>query len=92
MFKLSWMKIKGGTEHMISEKELERINTLARKSKKEGLTKEEKSEQYQLRQKYLKSIRQSFKNQLHSVKVIDPEGTDVTPKKLKDEQNKDKRK
>lgn len=77
---------------MISKKELERINTLARKSKKEGLTKEEKSEQYQLRQKYLKSIRQSFKNQLHSVKVIDPEGTDVTPKKLKDEQNKDKRK
>ncbi|HLR15917.1 MAG TPA: DUF896 domain-containing protein [Bacillota bacterium] len=77
---------------MISDKELERINTLARKSKKEGLTKEEKSEQYKLRQKYLKSIRQSFKNQLHSVKVIDPEGTDVTPKKLKEEQNKDKRK
>lgn len=77
---------------MISDKELERINALSRKSKEEGLTKEEKSEQYKLRQKYLKSIRQSFKNQLHSVKVIDPEGTDVTPQKLKDEQNKDKSK
>jgi len=75
---------------MISKKELERINELARKSKEEGLTKKEKSEQYTLRQAYLKEIRQSFKNQLHSVKVIDPEGTDVTPQKLKDEQNKDR--
>lgn len=75
---------------MISDKQLERINVLAKKSKKEGLTKKEKSEQYELRQAYLKGVRQSFKNQLHSVKVIDPEGTDVTPKKLKDEQNKNK--
>lgn len=71
---------------MITQKQLDRINTLARKAKKDGLTKEEKTEQYELRQEYLKGVRQSFKNQLHSVKVVDPEGTDVTPKKLKDEQ------
>ncbi len=75
---------------MISKNELERINELARKSKEEGLTKKEKNEQYTLRQAYLKGIRKSFKNQLHSVKVIDPEGTDVTPQKLKDEQNKER--
>lgn len=75
---------------MITPEELERINYLARKSKQEGLTKEEKNEQHNLRQQYLKSVRKSFKNQLKSVTIVDPEGQDVTPKKLKELQNKDK--
>lgn len=68
---------------MITKEELERINELAHKSKEEKLTKEEKQEQHKLRQKYLKNIRKSFKNQLKSVKVVDPEGKDVTPDKVK---------
>lgn len=75
---------------MLSKKQLNRINELAKKAKKEGLSKEEKKEQYELRQAYLKQIRQSFKNQLHSVKVIDPAGTDVTPEKIKNEQKRNK--
>lgn len=75
---------------MLSEKQLKRINELAKKAKQDGLSAKEKKEQYELRQAYLKQIRQSFKNQLHSVKVIDPEGTDVTPKKIKEEQKRNK--
>ncbi|GEL76302.1 DUF896 domain-containing protein [Tenuibacillus multivorans] len=71
---------------MISEDRLKRINELAKKSKNEGLTDKEKKEQKKLREEYLKAFRQSFKNQLHSLKVVDPEGTDVTPDTLKKEQ------
>ena len=68
---------------MLSKKKLDRINELANKSKSTSLTKAEKAEQKELRADYLKSIRQSFKNELTSVKIIDPEGTDVTPEKVK---------
>lgn len=75
---------------MIGKEKLERINALANKDKKEGLSKEEKSEQKKLRQEYLKNVRSSFKNQLKSMKVVDPEGKDVTPDKVKELQNKQK--
>ncbi|HLS06452.1 MAG TPA: DUF896 domain-containing protein [Bacillota bacterium] len=75
---------------MITDEELKRINELAKKAKKETLTKEEKQEQHKLRQKYLQNIRSSFKNQLKSVKIVDPTGEDVTPKKIKDLKNKDR--
>ncbi|MFD2638408.1 DUF896 domain-containing protein [Piscibacillus salipiscarius] len=70
---------------MISDERIKRINELANKSKTEGLTDQEKKEQKKLREEYLQAFRQSFKNQLKSVKVVDPEGTDVTPDKLKNE-------
>jgi len=68
---------------MISKEKIDRINQLAKKSKKIGLTETEKKEQHQLRQEYLKSFRSSFTNQIKSMKVIDPEGKDVTPEKVK---------
>ena len=69
---------------------LDRINELARKSKEEGLTEEEIEERDLLRQQYLKNFRNQFKKTLMGVKVIDEEGKDITPEKLKDEQKKDK--
>jgi len=75
---------------MLPEDLLGRINELANKSKDEGLTEEEKEEQKDLRQKYLKSFRKQMENQLSSIKVVDEEGEDVTPdklKELKDEKN-----
>ncbi|WP_141708594.1 DUF896 domain-containing protein, partial [Staphylococcus hominis] len=36
-----------------------------------------------LRKQYLDSFREGFKQQIESTKVIDPEGNDVTPEKLK---------
>lgn len=73
---------------MLAKEKLDRINTLARKSKSEGLSIKEQKEQKELRNEYLKNVRKSFKNQLKSVKVVDEEGNDVTPDKLKDEKNK----
>lgn len=68
---------------MLSKDKLDRINVLANKEKESGLTKKEKAEQKELRDEYLKNIRESFKNQLKGVTIIDPEGTDVTPEKVK---------
>jgi len=62
---------------------LKRINELANKKKTVGLTKEETIEQDALRQEYLKIFRLGFKQQLSTLKVIDPEGNDVTPEKIK---------
>lgn len=68
---------------MMTKEKIERINYLARKSKKEGLTKEEKLEQKKLRSEYIQNFRKSFKNQITSLTVIDPLGNDVTPEKVK---------
>ncbi|MDN6195393.1 MAG: DUF896 domain-containing protein [Atopostipes suicloacalis] len=63
---------------------INRINQLASKSKKEELSEAEKKEQQELRQEYLTMIRGQVKNQLSTVKVVDEDGEDVTPSKLKD--------
>lgn len=55
---------------MIDQKLIQRINYLANKSKKEGLTEEEKLEQIELRKEYLKLFREGFKQQLDSIKVV----------------------
>lgn len=69
---------------MLHQDKLNRINELAKKSKDSGLTLSEAKEQKELRAEYLKGFRTSFENQLHSVKVVDEEGTDVTPEALKE--------
>ncbi|WP_349410609.1 DUF896 domain-containing protein [Pseudalkalibacillus sp. SCS-8] len=74
---------------MLPKHKIDRINELSRKSKGEGLTTKEKEEQKNLRSEYLKAFRGGFKNQLKSVKIIDPEGNDVTPEKLKNEKKRD---
>lgn len=70
---------------------LKRINELANKAKVEELSSEEKIEQDELRKKYIANFRGSFEETLMHVKVVDEEGTDVTPKKLIDEQNRRKK-
>ncbi|MFD2925657.1 DUF896 domain-containing protein [Halobacillus naozhouensis] len=76
---------------MLSNEKLNRINELANKSKEEGLNKAEKAEQKELRQEYLKNVRSSFKNQLKGMTVVDPEGNDVTPEKVKKMQQNEKK-
>lgn len=76
---------------MLSKEKIARINELANKSKKEGLTEKEKEEQKELREAYLKNVRSSFKNQFKSMTVIDPEGKDVTPQKVRDLQDRNKK-
>lgn len=62
---------------------LNRINELSRKQKTKGLTPEEHAEQQKLRQEYLKDIRGQVLSTMSSLKVVDPNGDDVTPEKLK---------
>lgn len=69
---------------MISKEKLTRINELSKKAKTEALTKEETMEQQKLREEYIKNFRKQMEDTLHSVKVIDPKGNDVTPGKLRE--------
>lgn len=73
---------------MLPEELISRINALANKSKEQELTKAEKEEQKKLRQEYLKMIRGQVESQLSTIKVVDEDGTDVTPDKLKELKNK----
>ncbi|WP_018934023.1 DUF896 domain-containing protein [Gracilibacillus lacisalsi] len=75
---------------MLSKEKIARINELANKAKTEGLSDEEKQEQKSLREAYLKNVRKSFKNHMKGMTVVDPNGNDVTPKKVK--QLKEKKK
>ena len=61
---------------------IDRINELA-KRKRARFNRSEAKEQSKLRKQYLDSFREGFKQQIESTKVIDPEGNDVTPEKLK---------
>lgn len=69
---------------MLPKDKIARINFLSKKAKNEGLTKQEKEEQKALREEYLSVFRKSMLNTLHSVKIVDPNGEDVTPDKLKE--------
>ncbi|MEI7024341.1 DUF896 domain-containing protein [Paenibacillus sp. y28] len=60
---------------MIDDQKIARINELARKAKTTGLTKEELAERDDLRRQYLAGIRQSLKNQLDNIEIVD----DVKP-------------
>lgn len=68
---------------MLSPDKLGRINELSRKSKTAGLSKEEATEQSSLRQEYLQTFRKTMRGTIENVKVIDPNGNDVTPDKVK---------
>ncbi len=69
---------------------INRINELAKKSKEIGLDDSEKIEQVNLRNEYVKTYRESLRAQLHSIKVVDKKGNDITPEKLKEAKAKDK--
>lgn len=58
----------------MEQAKIDRINFLARKSKNEGLTPEEKEEQARLRQEYLGAIRKNLRSTLDSIKVVDSSG------------------
>jgi len=64
---------------------IEQINALAKKQKETGLTEEEKATQKALREEYLATFRSQFKEHLVNITVVDEEGKDVTPEKLKHE-------
>ncbi|OEG00162.1 hypothetical protein BHF71_06045 [Vulcanibacillus modesticaldus] len=72
----------------MKKEKIDRINELARKAKTVGLSTAEKEEQNRLRQEYIQAYRESLRAQLHSIKVVDKFGNDLTPKKLKEAKSK----
>ena len=56
----------------MEKNKIDRINFLAKKSKAEGLTPEEKEEQKKLRDEYREAFRQSLISQLDSIEFVDP--------------------
>ncbi len=60
---------------MVTEKEIARINELAKKQKAGTLTEAEKEEQQALRQAYLRAIRENMRSSLDQMKIQNPDGT-----------------
>ena len=59
----------------ISDEKIQRINELARRSKAEGLTSEEKKEQDLLRKEFIASVRGNLVNQLNNIDMVNEDGT-----------------
>ncbi|MEK5231278.1 DUF896 domain-containing protein [Lysinibacillus sp. FSL K6-0232] len=68
---------------MLSKEKLNRINELSAKAKSGQLTEAEAKEQTALRKEYLDTFRATMRNTIENVKVVDVEGNDVTPEKVK---------
>ncbi|CAD2076437.1 DUF896 domain-containing protein [Phocicoccus pinnipedialis] len=73
---------------MLEKEQLDRLNALAKKKRELKINKDELEELTTLRQEYLTNFRNSFKKQIEQTKVIDPEGNDVTPEKIKEIQKR----
>ena len=61
----------------MDKEKIDRINVLARKSRAEGLTEEEKEEQQALRDEYRASVRANFASTLDHTVIQRPDGTRV---------------
>ena len=69
----------------MEQKKIDRINELAKKSKTEGLTADEKVEQAQLRSEYIAAFKASLVSSLENTYIVDENGnkTKVQKKKRK---------
>ena len=69
----------------MEQKKIDRINELAKKSKSEGLTAEEKIEQAELRSEYIAAFKASLVSSLENTYIVDEKGnkTKVQKKKRK---------
>ncbi len=69
---------------MITDAQIQRINELARKSRSEGLTEEEKAEQATLRRAYVDAVKASLESHLENTYIQEADGSQ-TKLKNKDE-------
>ena len=58
----------------MEQKKIDRINFLARKSRAEGITAEEKQEQKVLRQEYIDGYRRNLTQTLENTVIVDEHG------------------
>lgn len=59
----------------MKQAQLNRINELARKSKAEGLTASEQSEQARLRREYIEAVRNNLRGQLNQIDIQEKDGS-----------------
>lgn len=59
----------------VTDEEIKRINELYHKSKTDGLSENEISEQAQLRRKYVLAVRESLRGSLNSISIKEADGT-----------------
>ncbi len=59
----------------MEQKKIDRINFLARKSREEGLSDEEKQEQAVLRREFIDSYKRSLEIQLNNTTILYEDGT-----------------
>lgn len=69
----------------MNKEKIDRINFLARKQKAEGLTDQEKQEQFELRREYIESYKRSLVSQLENTYIVEKDGT---KRKLTQKNNK----
>lgn len=67
----------------MEQAKIDRINELAKKKKAGTLTPEEKVEQAQLREEYIEGYRRAICHHIEGIKLVDEDGNDVTPEKLR---------
>ena len=56
---------------MLTKEKMDRINTLAKKKKSEGLTEAEAAEQAKLRKEYITAFRVQIRGQLENIKFVE---------------------
>ena len=71
-------KIEGLKGEIMEKSKIDRINFLARKSKSEGLTEDEKAEQQALRDEYREGFRRNLTAQLNNTYYIDENGNKIS--------------
>ena len=59
----------------MTREQVERINALARKSRSDGLSNEEKEEQFALRKQYIEEFKSNLLQTLDNTYIQEPDGT-----------------
>lgn len=67
----------------MNQEKIDRINELARKSRESKLSDAELKEQKQLRQEYIKSVKENFVKSIENITIIDADGKTRDIKKKK---------
>ncbi len=65
----------------MEQSKLDRINELARLSKKRELTNAEKSEQKKLRDEYIRLVHNNLRGQLQNIRIVEKDGSITSLKK-----------
>ncbi len=59
----------------MTQKKIQRINELYRKSQAEGLSEAEKKEQDLLRKEYIANVKKNLRNQLNNIDMVNDDGS-----------------